>query len=857
MRPLRVLWLTRDYPYPADSGWALYSQGLITSFAATGAEITALAYGRGDVLARGKPVDFVADGVRWMVIPRPRVHDALSLIGSLPSDIFSSSSRALWRMIESLLNSETWHAVVFDHIATAWALFPLLRWQRATGRRVPLVYVSHNHEATLRPAAARRMRINPVMKAALRIDGQKYATLERRVVKAVDLVTAITEEDRVRYLGDAPEKPVITLSPGHSGKPNLDRVIDTTTPRRVVTAGSFEWIVKQQNLVDFIRVADPLFTKAGVTLHVVGRAAPEFIGGIKSWARSCTFTGPVAAIEPHLEDARMAAMAEQVGGGFKLKMLDYVFGGLPIAAIGHQIAGLPLVHGEDVLAADTVEALCARIVETIDQIDLLNRIRRNALSKCLTGFDWSTRGRDLFAAIEARLVEPGPADAQGGRVPDPARVHLYAGHSVDSTMSNRVPSHPMQIDPDIAKARLSLRRDQAVTSLAKAFSPRRGGTQGATASRRRKVLALGFFPPPIDGQRMVTQHMFDRLADTTTAMRFDLDRFPRLGVLSKPLSALAAAALVPFARLSGYSAVYVAPHSGVGLLYSCLLVGVSNLCGCTLHVHYHSYRNVRQYSPLMAAFLALCGRRAVHIVLAPPMEAGLRRFYASVAKVEVLSNSAFIPPVERAAPLPAARIRVGHLSNLSREKGIGTVIDCLRRLRARGIEAEFVIGGPPADAATEQLLTAAIAEFGECIRYLGPLAKSAVRQFYASIDLFLFPSTYEHEAEPLVVIDAVAAGVPVLATDRGCIGYFLQATGCRVFDPEDFVERAVEQIAQWASEPERLAAVSAQSRARFAELHDQSRIQLDRVLQTIVEPVMASAVSSRAGWAPPASPRPE
>ena len=274
--------------------------------------------------------------------------------------------------------------------------------------------------------------------------------------------------------------------------------------------------------------------------------------------------------------------------------------------------------------------------------------------------------------------------------------------------------------------------------------PRRA-VAAAAVPVRRKVLVLGLFPPPVDGQRIVTQCMFHEIATATTAIRRELDRFPRLGVLSKPLSAIAAAFIMPLARLAGFSAVYLAPHSGIGLLYSCFLAGISRLFGYTLYVHYHSYRNMRYRSPLMALFLALCGPSAVHIVLAPPMEWGLRRFYKSVKRVEVLSNSVFIPPVEHARKFEQRRIRIGHLSNLSREKGIENVLECLRRLRADDVEVEFVLAGPATDEATEQLIARACAEFGEY-----PLSRAAAagrgEGFYKSIDVFLFPTMYEHEA---------------------------------------------------------------------------------------------------------------
>jgi glycosyltransferase involved in cell wall biosynthesis len=238
------------------------------------------------------------------------------------------------------------------------------------------------------------------------------------------------------------------------------------------------------------------------------------------------------------------------------------------------------------------------------------------------------------------------------------------------------------------------------------------------------------------------------------------------------------------------------------------------------------------------------------------MARDLRRLYRSVEHVMVLSNATFIPPRPVERSFAARRLRVGHLSNLSREKGIGSVLDCMRKLWARGVEVELWLGGPAEDAETAQMIAAAKAEFGNSVNYLGRLSGKDVPRFYDEIDVFLFPTAYEHEAEPLVVVDAVSAGVPVIATDRGCIGYLLGITGGRVLSAKDFVAESVEQIAAWTRDPAQLAAASAQAHARFAELHDHSRLQLDSLLATIINGWSEEAEMQSGDRQSSASPRP-
>ena len=81
-----------------------------------------------------------------------------------------------------------------------------------------LVYLSHNHERTV----ARHITAHdPVWSTRMvkRLDGAKVAWLERRLVRAADLVTANTPEDGARFAAERPGRPVIVLPPGYGGAP--------------------------------------------------------------------------------------------------------------------------------------------------------------------------------------------------------------------------------------------------------------------------------------------------------------------------------------------------------------------------------------------------------------------------------------------------------------------------------------------------------------------------------------------------------------------------------------------------------------------------------------------------------------
>lgn len=355
---------------------------------------------------------------------------------------------------------------------------------------------------------------------------------------------------------------------------------------------------------------------------------------------------------------------------------------------------------------------------------------------------------------------------------------------------------------------------------------------GSPSARKCRVLVVGLFPPPIDGQRLVTLRMHDALEKGADVARVELDLFPRLRGISKVLSLGAALCACALGRARGYRDLYLAPHSGGGLVYSSVLAGASRLLGFRLYVHYHSFKNMGRRARLMAAFVRLCGAEALHIVLGPSMAVGLKAHYPEARNIFILSNATFLPERPALERCPTTRLRIGHLSNLSRAKGLDSVIDCMRRLLAAGVDAELVLAGPATNGAARALLDEARSDLAGRLVWLGPVDPEEIDRFYKRIDIFLFPTIYEHEAEPLVVIEALSFGVPVLATERGCIAGVLDGSGGYAFGG-DFVSAAVQRIRAWAESRGSLAEASARARERFAELRVQYAHELERLLARI------------------------
>ena len=390
---LRCLWVGRYIPYPLDEGAKVYSAKLAEALAATGVAVRFMGIGVISVIPQGSA------HVDWVPVEKGKRHKIVALFNVLPNAASVDATEAYVALLEHQLR-EHWHVIVFDGYGAGWALKRCLEYRKlhAFGRTL-LVHVSHNHEEKLWRSMAREVRGSLARKLALWQNYCKVRALERSMVRSVDLITTITDEDRRSLTAGVGDANTLTLTPGYAGWIAGERRINPDTPRRVILMGSFRWVVKQENLARFIELADPAFSANAIGLDVVGDVPDALLGAFQAHCRATRFHGFVANVAPLFASARIAVVPEALGGGFKLKFLDYFFGRVPVATLTQAAAGLPDVLREQTLVRKNLSELIDAVVTHIDRIDELNRMQVSAFMHSEAEFAWEDRGLKLKRAI--------------------------------------------------------------------------------------------------------------------------------------------------------------------------------------------------------------------------------------------------------------------------------------------------------------------------------------------------------------------------------------------------------------------------------------------------------------------------
>jgi len=340
-------------------------------------------------------------------------------------------------------------------------------------------------------------------------------------------------------------------------------------------------------------------------------------------------------------------------------------------------------------------------------------------------------------------------------------------------------------------------------------------------------------PPPVFGHSVLTLAVLESLrrigllaAHIDTRDDRSLANLNRLDAENVRLGLLAAWRLCALMRRHPDSGVYVQISQGRwGFLRDALWVWLAVAARRPVYIHllggrFRSFHD--ESGPLMRPLIrATVGRARACWVLTPSLRACFDGI-AEPERVGVLSCRVEDPLAGGPIPDRSERngaLRLLFLSNLREGKGHDLLLAALSRIgpRAAGWHVRLVGEHDAAAARRVRSWVEARPEPTLELELAGPRSGAEKAEELAWADVFVFPTSYRNEGQPLVVLEAMAAGLAIVSTKhRGIPDTVRNGEEALLTDPGD-VDELAGALERLAGDPALRARLGAAARVRYEE----------------------------------------
>ncbi|UPK25709.1 glycosyltransferase family 4 protein [Bradyrhizobium sp. 195] len=358
-------------------------------------------------------------------------------------------------------------------------------------------------------------------------------------------------------------------------------------------------------------------------------------------------------------------------------------------------------------------------------------------------------------------------------------------------------------------------------------------------AEKSSVVVVGALPPPMHGQAAVNAAVAEGLKCLPAYLSI-IDTSP--GKAKKSIAyhfrrisgVLRAAVALAKCNHRHAKTLYMPFQAGHGIVYNLFLALVARLTGFAIVLHHHSSAHTLRRLPMFALLARLCGQRTTHVALSDQMARDMEQHYGLTGRTLVSGNACHIPspPLSETVPI-CDDLVVGLLANLNSEKGLQLAIDTVIDAREKGAKAKLVLAGPLMGTASEECVARAFSILGEALEVWGPVDKAKKDHFFRYVQVFLFPTTYRYEAQPLVIYEALSYGLPVISTNAGYIPEMLGRTGTIVQIDREIRNRLTRELLRYCNDLDLLVRAAIESRREFERAAEISRTEFAELCAVI------------------------
>lgn len=344
----------------------------------------------------------------------------------------------------------------------------------------------------------------------------------------------------------------------------------------------------------------------------------------------------------------------------------------------------------------------------------------------------------------------------------------------------------------------------------------------SNTEKNKRMLFIGSPPPPYHGQAVITGIVFDtnfsNIDPKFYEARFSEELSSVGGFSLKKISVLVRTwwIMLRFALGQRDPELYYCAGSAntVPFLRDVILLGTVGRLFKKRYIHYHSgglpaWLEEKAWRRVLGSWCY--DKDSISIACSRFVEVPVGN-----GDVQELPNGLEVPALANEKESDG-KLKFLYVGALRETKGLKVLLDAAQKIAGKNFEVS-VVGEWISDEEKTICLSGVNDEFLEqYVKFRGRLTGDDKWSAFSDADVFVFPTFYESENMPLVVIEGLGSGLPVISTNWRSIPRLVQKgeTGFLV-DPED-VDSLAEKMEWCIEHPQKLESMRDKAREAYEQ----------------------------------------
>ncbi|MFT5709731.1 MAG: glycosyltransferase involved in cell wall biosynthesis [Halioglobus sp.] len=383
----KLLFITPELPYPAQSGGKVKSLKLLHALAET-YEVTLacpLKMEDAQYVDDFHAISPCAQHLHQKVsIPRTPVNLILSYLRGIPLNVHRTYNKQLQNNIAALAGEQD--IVFLDH----FEVYPYL----PTEYKGLTVYHAHNAYFKMWERYA-QLPGHPVIRGVAYMESRRVKEYEAMVANNTDLCFAAPNDaQELTKAGVSVDKLHDTFHLGDDQQLALPDLQYANTEMKLMYVGFLGWEPNTQGLLWFIEQVWPKLVERHPDLRfdIVGKGPDLRLQEAASMWDGITLKGFVPNLQEIYNDARVSVAPVLFGSGMKVKVLDAMARGMPTVTTSVGAEGIDIETGKHMLVADEPAEMAMHIERLLSDPELWQLLQSESRALITERYTW----RQLF-----------------------------------------------------------------------------------------------------------------------------------------------------------------------------------------------------------------------------------------------------------------------------------------------------------------------------------------------------------------------------------------------------------------------------------------------------------------------------